>query len=139
MADAESRVVWKSRREIFIQCPALSDDSADVKKIHLAAVAPVRRIDYDFFPVGAVSGMRVAAKLAVVLRGRKEMSERHAAAGLDVIQIGVLIPIGIRIGVIQDPTLVWQVSAVAVDGHHIGTDDLRLIGAVFIKVELVTV
>jgi hypothetical protein len=99
----------------------------------------VRRIDYDFFPVGAVSGMRVAAKLAVVLRGRKEMSERHAAAGLDVIQIGVLIPIGIRIGVIQDPTLVWQVSAVAVDGHHIGTDDLRLIGAVFIKVELVTV
>ena len=70
-AGVASRVVWKSRREIFMECqaPALSGYGADVKKIHLASVAPMRRIDYDFLPVGAVSGMQVAAKLAIVLRG----------------------------------------------------------------------
>jgi hypothetical protein len=54
---------------MFIKCPALFDDSAAVKKIHLPAVAPVRRVDYDFLPVGAESAMLLTAKIAVVLGG----------------------------------------------------------------------
>src|SRR5947208_4385019 len=54
-----------------------------------------------------------------------------------MIQIWMLIPVGIRIGVVQNPLVLSSrhVSIVAVLGHIIKTNDLNFIRAVLIQIE----
>src|SRR4051794_33405277 len=113
-------------------------DSADVDEINLAATL-VRRIDSYLLAVRAEAGVRVATELAGVLLRQVEVAERVALRGFGIEKIWILIPLAIRIRVVQNPSLVGQVGAVAIDRHDIAANDFYFGGTVLIQVESIAI
>ena len=58
---------------------------------------------------------------------------------LGVVEVRVLLPLPVRVRVVEDHAPAGQVGAVAVLGHHVRGDDLDAVGAVLVEVELVAV
>jgi len=67
------------------------------------------------------------------------MSERRSFAGHYIVKIDVLLSLFVRIGVVEDPLIAWQVGAMAVSCHYAFADDFDFVRAVLIEIERVTV
>ena len=73
--------------------------------------------------------MRIAAPFTFVLGRRFEVTERHASAGRDVVEINVLLAFPVRVGVVEYPLLVGQVGIVPVESCNKRTTNQRSEGS----------
>lgn len=115
----------------------------------MSAIACVRRIDEDFFAVRAKSRVSIAATFATILRWQIKMAELYRLLSRNMIKIDGLFTLLVRIGIVENPFIAGQVSAVAVSCHYSFADDHRgrhhvvshfdLFRAVLIEIERVAV
>ena len=66
------------------------------------------------------------------------MTERHASAGRDVVEINVLLAFTVRVGVVEYPLLVGHVGVMTVDGYDIRCHNVNFVGAFSVELELIT-
>ena len=111
------------------------NNCTDVDEVHLSADICVRRINDDATAVGTETRMSIAAPFAFILRRRVEPAERHFFACRCVAQINVLFSLFVRIGVVENPDIAGQVTAMSVLSHNILADYLDFICAVLIEIK----
>ena len=90
-------------------------------------------VDADFFAVGAEAGVGVAAPFAGVFPGGIEVAEWDDVGGFDIEEVGILIAVLIGVGVVEDPFVAGEESAVAVLGHGVLADDDDFFGIMVFK------
>ena len=66
------------------------------------------------------------------------MAEGMPRLGGGVKQVRMLKALGVRVGVAQNPAIVWQIGAVAILSHDARADNLHVAGAILEEVERLT-
>jgi len=116
-----------------------ANDVADVDEVHLSAVAPVGRVDDHTAAVGAKARMCITTPFAPIPRRRIELPQRDFFAGCDMIQIHVLFSLLVGIGIVQNPSVAGQITAMPILGHDVFADRSDVVCTVLIQIESVAV
>lgn len=117
------------------------EDIFDIDQVDLSSHAFVYRIDADPFSASVGARMDVAASFSRILRREQKMSERNDPVRRNMIKHRVLIPVPVRISIVQNPGVVRvrDIGTMSVPGHDVAAGQFDLFRFVGKNIELVAV